>query len=238
MTDKPNIEIIPAVLPRSWNELESALKRVRGVTRRVQIDVCDGHFARGKTWPYKDGDKFQTIVAQEHGLPLWDEMDFEFDLMVGEPGPVVMDYVHAGGSRIVVHAKSAGAADAVQHMVGLNEDSGSFSIQVGVALGAHQSPDDLEPFDAQYDSVQVMGIEHEGRQGEPFDPDNKALFLLKRLRARYPHLPLQVDGGVRLDNARALVAAGATRLVAGSAIFGAKDSKAAYEALYTEANAQ
>jgi ribulose-phosphate 3-epimerase len=111
-------------------------------------------------------------------------------------------------------------------------------MQVGVALGAHQSPDELEPFEGRYDFVQVMGIEHEGRQGEKFDPDHKALFLLERLRRRHPQLPLQVDGGVRLDNVRSLVKAGATRLVAGSAIFEQPDIQAAYQALYTEANAQ
>ncbi|MEK7109318.1 MAG: hypothetical protein AAB919_02680 [Patescibacteria group bacterium] len=232
------IEIIPAVLPKNWKELEEKLALMRGVTRHVQIDIVDGHFARGKTWPYKDGGQFETIVAQEHGLPLWEELDFEFDLMVEDPMAVMMDYVHAGASHVVVHAAAPSAVPAAQKLAGLNEESGSFAVRVGVALGAHQSPDDLEPFEDQFDFVQVMGIEHEGRQGEAFDPDHKALFLLERLRRRYPHLPLQVDGGVRLENVRELVAAGATQLVCGSAIFAAEDARAAYNALYTEANVE
>jgi len=238
MSEKEKIEIIPAVLPRSWKELGEGLERMRGVTRRVQIDIVDGHFAHGKTWPYKDGEKFAAIVEQEHGLPFWEELDFEFDLMVADPAEAFMDYIHAGASRIIVHATSSTAVHAAQQLIDLNEESGSFSLQVGVALGAHQSPDDLEPFESQYDFVQVMGIEHEGKQGESFDPDNKALFLLERLRRRYPLLPLQVDGGVRLDNVAQLVAAGATRLIAGSAIFGAPDAAAAYKELYNRANAQ
>lgn len=232
------VEIIPAVLPKDWKDLQSHLELMRGVTRHVQIDIVDGHFAHGKTWPYKDGDKFKAIVEQEHGLPFWEELDFEFDLMVQDPAAVMMDYVHAGASRIIVHAASDTAVRAAQQLIDLNEESGSFSVQVGVALGAHQSPDDLDQFESQYDFVQVMGIEHEGKQGEGFDPDHKALFLLERLHTRYPNLPLQVDGGVTLENVRMLVAAGATRLVAGSAIFGTDDAPAAYKALYTGANAQ
>src|SRR3989338_1609797 len=97
----------------------------------------------------------------------------------------------------------------------------------GVALGPQQSPDVLEPFESQFDFVQVMGIDREGRQGEPFDI--KALYLVERLRARYPDLPLQVDGGVTLENARALAAAGANRLVGGHAIVKAPDPAAAYQ---------
>lgn len=228
------IEVIPAVLPYSFKELEDTLARIKGVARRVQVDIVDGHFAKHKTWPYKDGERFAAIVEQERGLPLWEELDFEFDLMVVDPAAVALEYVRAGASRVVVHAASKSALSAVQALIDLNEDSGAFSVQVGVALGAHQSPDDLEPFNDQFDFVQVMGIEHEGRQGEPLA--DHAFVLLERLRHRYPQLPLQVDGGVRLENIKKLVAAGATRLVAGSAVFGSEDPQAAYKALYTEAN--
>lgn len=235
------IEILPAVLPKSFKDLKEHVGRLRGAVRRVQVDVVDGHFAHapgfvGKTWPYRDHGTFAEIVKQEHGLPLWEEVDYEFDLMVKEPAPVVMDYVHAGASHIVLHAGSDGAVEALTKLVDLRDEGGTFTVQVGVALGAHAQPAELEPFESQFDFVQVMGIEHEGRQGEPFD--HKALFLVERLRALYPELPIQVDGGVKTENIRALVRAGATRLVAGSAIFGAKDAKEAYRALYTEANAQ
>lgn len=229
------VDILPAVLPKSWKDLAEHLQRLRGIARRVQIDVVDGHFAHGKTWPYKDGAKFKEVVEQEHGLPLWEELDFEFDLMVADPAAVALDYVHAGASSIIVHASAQSAQKAVEDLVELREDGGAFTVKVGVALGALQSPDDLLSFESQFDFVQVMGIAREGRQGEPFD--ERARHLVERVRHRYPNLPIQVDGGVRRENVRALVAAGATRLVAGSSIFGAEDVKAAFDALYTEANA-
>lgn len=230
------VEIIPAVVPQSFADLEEHLAKIKDIVRHVQVDVVDGHYARGKTWPYRDSGTFEKIVEQEHGLPFWDTLDFEFDLMINNPAEVVMQYVHAGASRIIVHASSPSAVQALQSLVELREEGGSFTIQAGVALGAHGQPDDLEQFEAQFDFVQVMGVEKEGHQGEPFDPDQKALYLLERLRARYRDLPLQVDGGVKKENIQALVAAGATRLVAGSAIFAAEDPVAAYKELYNIAN--
>ena len=107
------------------------------------------------------------------------------------------------------------------------EEIGNFPVRAGIALGPQDQPDALEPFESQFDFVQVMGIDREGKQGEPFD--KRALYLVERLRARYPKLPIQVDGGVSLQNARELVAAGASRLVVGSAIVKAEDPLAAYQ---------
>lgn len=236
MSLKSRVEIIPAVVPHSYADLEERLALIKTFARSVQIDIVDGSYARGKTWPYRDHATFDKIVQQEHGVPEWDVLDFEFDLMINDPAAQVMQYVHAGASRVIVHASSPGAAEAIQSLVELREDGGAFSIQAGVALGAHQTPDDLAPFEAQYDFVQVMGIEKEGHQGEPFDPDRRALFLLERLHGRYPELPLQVDGGVKKENIAELVAAGATRLIAGSAIFGTEDPAAAYKELYNIVN--
>lgn len=229
------VEIIPAVLPHDYASLEEALGRLRGVARHVQVDIVDGYFAKGKTWPYRDGAKFAEIVQQEHGIPFWEELDFEFDLMVDDPAAVGLDYVKAGASRVIVHASSKTAKAAVDQLSGLRDEDESFRIELGIALGCLENPDGLEPFAEQFDFVQVMGIEHIGKQGEPLA--QKAIYLLERLRHRYPSMPLQVDGGVRVENVERLVGAGATRLVSGSAIMGAEDPKAAYEALYNEANA-
>ena len=228
------VEIIPAVLPQSWRELEEKLERVHSFAKLVQIDVVDGEYARAKTWPYRDGASFEKVVEEEHGLPHWDTLDFEFDLMVFDPAAVVNQYVLAGASRIVLHAKSSTAVKALTDLANMREEGGSFTVQVGLALGAHQSPDDLEPFEAQFDFVQVMGIEREGKQGEP--PSAQGRYLVERLRSRYPNLPIQVDGGVNMETARALAQAGATRLIAGSAILNAEDPKAAFDALVKEAN--
>ncbi len=228
------VEIIPAVLPQSFKDLEEHLALVRGVAKHVQIDVVDGRYAKHKTWPYRDTESFKKIVEAEHGLPFWDELDFQFDLMIEHPELQLKDFLAAGATQIVVHAHAPGAVEAVQLVVDRRDEMGTFAVQAGVALGAQAQPDELEPFEAQFDFVQVMGIDHEGKQGEPFD--ERALFLVERLRNRYPELPLQVDGSVTVDDAAKLAQAGANRLVVGHAIFGAKDPVAAYKELYNIVN--
>ncbi|MDE2071349.1 MAG: hypothetical protein KGI70_01280 [Patescibacteria group bacterium] len=228
------VEIIPAILPTSFDDLKKRLERIRAVARRVQVDIVDGRYVRGKTWPYKDRTGFESAVDAGGGLPLWDEIDYEFDLMIEDPGADAQSFARAGASRIVIHARSPSALQAVGQLVDMREESGAFTIQVGVALGPQEQPDMLEPLEAQFDFVQVMGIDREGRQGEPFD--RHALYLLERLRRRYPLLPLQVDGAVTMENAHALAAVGASRLIVGHALWEADDIAAAYVDLSKEAN--
>ena len=98
------IEIIPAVLAKNFKELERQIEHVRGLSKLVQIDVVDGAYARGRTWPYRDTATFEHIVQQEHGLPHWEELDFEFDLMIEDPLAELTKYVNAGASSIIIHA--------------------------------------------------------------------------------------------------------------------------------------
>ena len=222
------VEIIPAVLPQSFKDLEERLAPLKDVIKLAQVDVVDGQYAKGKTWPYRDTATFEKIAKEERGLPFWDKIDFQFDLMIQNPDKVLKEYLDAGASHVVLHARSEGVEKALQLIVDLRtEEIGSFSVHGGIALGPQDQPDILEPFESQFDFVQVMGIDREGKQGEPFD--KRALYLVERLRSRYPKLPIQVDGGVSLQNARALAAAGTNRLVVGHAIVKAPDPAAAYK---------
>ncbi|HVV15281.1 MAG TPA: hypothetical protein VHD55_02710 [Candidatus Paceibacterota bacterium] len=229
------VEIIPAILTKSYKELERQAEIAHAFAKKIQIDVVDGVFAKHATWPYKDGSNFQKIKEEEHGLPFWEDLDFEFDLMIENPHEHAMDYVRAGASHIVIHAEATGAVEALQKLAELRgDDAGAFSITTGLALLPNMQPDVLESFDTLFDYVQVMGINTVGRQGEPFDAHSVA--LVERLRHRYPDLVIQVDGGVNTETAGALAHAGANRLIAGSAIFGADNPEEAYKALYTLAN--
>lgn len=226
------IEIIPAVLPSSFDDLTTHLERVHTAGGMVQVDVVDGIFANTKTWPYRDSHTFEKIVAQESGLPFWDELDFQFDLMVQAPSAVVMSYVHAGASQIVLHIESLGVESALHALAEIRGEGEAFAVRSGIAVPPTLSMEALEPFEALFDFIQVMGIEHVGKQGEPLD--KHALYLVERLRKRYPQVPIQVDGGVKKENAKALALAGATRLVVGSAIFGEDDALRALQEIQDE----
>lgn len=234
------VEIIPAPMPKSFKELEELVGRVHGFAKKIQVDVVDGRFAKHswlhpKTWPYTDRKSFDIIVEKEHGLPFWQEITYEFDLMIQNPLEEMMNFVHAGGTHIIVHASAPGAAEALQKLADQREnDDGAFTITTGVALLPNMQPDVLEHFDALYDYVQVMGINRIGRQGSAFEP--QSLALIERLRKRYPDLAIQVDGGVTTETALQLVQAGASRLVVGHTILAADNPEEAYQTLYNMVN--
>ena len=204
------IEIIPAILEHSVADVHAQLERLQGVSPVVQIDLVGKNFLSG-----------------EDAMPLWDEFDFEFDLMLPHPDAEIEHCVALGSSRIVVHAHDSGAHEAllaIQHLRG-----GTYATEAGIALAAGDTPDALQSFLGLYDYVQVMGIAREGSQGQPFD--ERALALIQNLRDAHPARIIQVDGGVDRTNVAALVEAGASRLVVGHAIRNAINPKAELQAL-------
>lgn len=227
------IDIIPAILAKSFDELKTNLERVQDVAPLVQIDAVDGVFAPNTTWPLSAPEQFARILSGEEGLPLWEKFDFQFDLMVAQPLVEAARFVTAGASSVIVHAAGADAHEALESLQSMRTVEIAPLI-IGVALLPSASLDMLASFEGLFDFVQVMGIATVGFQHQPFAPS--ALSLIKDIRIHYPELHIQADGGVSLERVRDFVEAGATRLVVGSAIFSADDPRKAYEALYVEAN--
>ncbi len=205
-------EIIPAILPKNYFDLEVKVEAVHAAVRTVQIDVCDGRFTPRASWPYgrsRDG-KFSDLVAEKRGLPFWDELTFELDMMVTDPFAVFDDWISAGIRRFIVHLESVKDFGAViERLDGLAD--------VGLALGLDTPVQAAAPFIAHVAVVQCMGIAKIGFQGQPFD--SRVADRVRHLRETYPELTISVDGGVSLATAPALLVAGADRLVVGSAIF-------------------
>ena len=210
------VEIIPAILPRDFTELETKIGLVSGFTKTVQIDICDGQFVpNDATWPYrKHDDTFDKMLDQEDGLPNWENLDYEFDLMVNKPEGKVEQWISVGATRVIVHADAKGdIAAALEKLHG--------TVESGLAINVVSSLDDLDKYRNLINFVQCMGIDHVGFQGQAFD--EKVVDKIKRIRSKYPDMIISVDGGVSLDNASKLIAAGANRLVIGSAIFDAEN---------------
>jgi ribulose-phosphate 3-epimerase len=101
------IEIIPAVMPSSYDDLEDKLAAVAPHVKLVQIDIMDGVFVRSKSWPYLgDTASFEALLHEDAGMPFWEKLDFEVDLMVTHPETVIDDWITAGASRIIIHVES------------------------------------------------------------------------------------------------------------------------------------
>lgn len=206
------IEIIPAILPKDFTEVEEKMGLVQGLTKNVQIDICDGQFVQNATWPYKkQDDSFEKILREEIGLPGWEKTNFEIDLMVNHPEKVIEDWVIAGAQRIIIHAEAKGdVAGAISSLDG--------RVEIGLALAMETSLDLIESYQDKIQCVQLMGIDHIGFQGQHFD--EKVIERVREVKSKYPDLSISVDGGVSLETAPLLIEAGANRLVVGSAIFG------------------
>lgn len=211
-------EIIPAILPHTFDDLAMSLSRLRGAVRLVQIDICDGMFVTSRTWPMnpKDRSHFAEILKGDEGLPYWQDFDFELDLMAHAPEKHLSQWIAAGISRAVIHLESRHSWEDVRSATG-------DSIELGLAIDLDPPYEKLHAYVPRVDYLQIMGIPRLGRQGTELD--ERVYALIARVRADYPGVTIQIDGGVTLDNARALLDAGADRLVVGSKIVGSPSPK-------------
>ena len=221
-------QIIPAILEKKFADVTKRMESVLDLVETVQIDVCDGIFVDNVSWPYAspvvmDGqqnyDEFFKEIVDGEGevdMPMWEEFNFELDLMVAKPAERLKDLLTTGPSRVVFHAESF--VDVYSEMHDLIKKIPPL-VTIGVAINVDTNPEILFPLidDKIISFVQCMGIAHIGKQGEALD--ERVYHNLKTFRAKYPDFQLSVDGGVNLDNATKLEEAGANRLVIGSAIF-------------------
>jgi ribulose-phosphate 3-epimerase len=220
------IEIIPAVMPTDTTDLQSKLAQVVGHAPVVQVDIMDGKFVKDVSWPYtEDEEYFQGILSEDAGLPYWDQFDFEVDLMVVRPEEVINDWITAGVRRIVVHQESTDNLEKIladfRERFPKSEQPDVFDCEVGIAQNVDTPTEEVFPFLDQVDFVQFMGIATIGEQGNPFD--ERVLDKIRALREHNPKIIISIDGGVSLETAPELIAAGANRLVVGSAIFKSED---------------
>jgi ribulose-phosphate 3-epimerase len=208
-------EVIPAVMPKNLTDLEHHVERVLGTVNTIQIDVMDGKFVQPRTWPYsKHDDFFEEILREEKGLPFWNDIDYEIDLMVENPEREAETWISAGAKRIIAHIE--GIHD-IEKILSL----GNEFIEVGLAIGTDTPIEKIAPHLHDIDFVQCMGIAKIGYQGQPFD--ERVLSHIAQLRALDAELPISVDGGVSFETAPRLLEAGADILVSGSLVFTAEN---------------
>jgi len=226
-------EIIPAILPKNYEDLKNKIALVRGIVPVVQIDICDGVFVKSTTWPFLGKNEeatflensldrhFVAILNEQEGMPFWEDIDFELDLMVHDAVTNFDIYSKLGARRIIFHLEAVGDAEDFKDFLSGMDIYIRDIIAIGVALNPDTSIDKIVPLINYLDFVQCMGIAEIGLQGQPFD--KKCLVQIKKLKDKFPDLIISVDGGVNFETAPALLSAGADRLVIGSTIFNADD---------------
>ena len=232
-------DIIPAIIPESFEDLKDKMSLVKGLVKTVQMDVCDGQFVPSACWPYRNDDgEFENILKEDDGFPFWQDMDFEADLMIADPERGgAENFIKAGAKRIILHIESSKAM--LDFVKKLRKEYGYFgeaavTVEIGIGINIATPNAVLDEYLAEdaegrtlADFVQFMGIDKIGYQSQPFDPE--VLTKIRDLRAKYPSAIISIDGGVNFENAHDLVEAGVNRLVSGSAIYGSEDIKEAIE---------
>lgn len=211
--------IVPAILAASEEAVAQQLLHVKDFASEVQIDIVDGSFAKPASWPYSEQAVNNGTRLPE--LPHTDALRIELDLMIDDPELTLETWMATGATRLLFHIESTHTMRQILHRMktefGHDKDFMTGSLAVGIAMNQTTHLELIEPYLSEIDYVQFMGIQRIGVQGQPF---SKEVFtLIERFRKKYPHMPVQVDGGVSITVAAELLSLGVSRLVVGSALW-------------------
>jgi len=211
------VEIEPSLYAADFAQLGNQIDVLLRTGARVfHFDVGDGHFVEPITAGPVVLKSISPIVHEVGGV-------LDCHLMVDNPTRHFRQIAAAGGDSVTFHYE---AVDDVPATISVAREHG---LQVGVAFNPETDPNDVAAVAADADIVLCMSI-HPGYSGQEFMPD--AMGRIAQLRGALPEsIHIQVDGGIDREHARAVYEAGATLLVAGSAIFGREDLQHAYRQL-------
>jgi ribulose-phosphate 3-epimerase len=205
----PAIKLAPSILAADFSRLgEQVLEAERAGADRIHIDVMDGHFVPNIS--------MGPVVVQ--ALRRITKLPLEVHLMIEEPDRYLDAFAQAGADTLEVHVEGAiHLHRTVQHIHHLGK-------KAGVVLNPATSPVMVAEILPDVDVVLVMTV-NPGFGGQEFI--SGTLGKIRRLRQAIDQtrsdIDLEVDGGIEPHTAAQAVQAGARVLVAGSAIFGAKD---------------
>ena len=199
------VKLAPSILSADFARLGEAVGAIeRAGADWVHVDVMDGHFVPNLTF----GPKMVADLRKATRLPL------DVHLMIESPDDWVDRYVEAGADYVVVHIEAAlelGRALARIRQRGA---------KAGLTLNPETPVEAVLPYLGDVDLLLVMSV-RPGFGGQRFIDSalGKLRTARKAIDERRLAVELEVDGGVRADNIRQVVEAGASVVVAGSAVF-------------------
>ncbi len=205
------ISIAPSILSADFGRLAEEIKAVeKAGADIIHVDVMDGRFVPNITI----GPKVVQAARKATSLPI------DVHLMIVEPERFIHDFAHAGADYLTVHAEAS---------VHLNRTLAAIreqGVKAGVALNPSTSLSSLDWVWEYIDLLLIMSV-NPGFGGQEFIPNcmDKLSGARVEIDMRGLDALLEVDGGIKVSNAKEAALAGADILVAGSAIFGATDYK-------------
>ena len=212
------IKIAPSLLSADFSRLREEIASVESGADLLHLDVMDGHFVPNITMG-------PAIVkaCRAHS-----KLTFDCHLMIEEPQRYIAQFLEAGADMISVHCE---VEPHLQRALQMIRDGGA---KAGIAINPATPAESLTTSIEFCDFVLAMTV-NPGFGGqrfiEPVVP--KIRHIAQWIRERGLPVEIEVDGGIDSRTAPAVVAAGASILVAGSAIFGQKDRTAAMDSIRT-----
>jgi ribulose-phosphate 3-epimerase len=213
----PTLRIAPSILASDFSRLGEEIRAVEAAGADwIHIDVMDGHFVPNLTI----GPGIVEAVRRCTDLPL------DVHLMIETPDRYVGDFASAGADTIGVHV------EACPHLHRSIQTIKEAGVRACAVINPATPASTVEPILAEVDQVLVMTV-NPGFGGQRFI--RSALSAVKQIRGwiqeRDLDVDVEVDGGITTDTIGEAAQAGANAFVAGTAVFGTDDYKAAMDAL-------
>ena len=204
--------IAPSLLASNFINLEAESKMLNeSEADWFHLDVMDGHFVPNITFG-------PMIIAF---LRKTTTKLFDVHLMIENPGKYTEEFKEAGADRLTVHL------EACPHLHRNIQQIKTLDMKAGVAINPHTPVESLEDIIADIDLVCMMSV-NPGFGGQKFilHTLEKIKALRKMIDEKGLNVHIEIDGGVTVENAPAILAAGADVLVAGNTVFASPDPKA------------
>ena len=203
------IKLAPSILSADFARLLEDVKKVENAgCEYLHIDVMDGHFVPNITL----GPGIVKSLRKDVN------MVFDAHLMIENPDMYIKDFVDAGADLITVHQ------EACIHLHRTIQNIKSYNIKAGVAINPGTSIESIKYVLPYVDMVLIMTV-NPGFGGQSFIESmvEKIKELKDLIDKQNLNIDIQVDGGIKPDNIKKVVEAGANIIVAGSAIFNSSD---------------